>query len=46
MIRPGPAEGSQLQKTGAQATRGDRVCIVLLSSPGFLGTPSQLEHHM
>ena len=34
MIRPGPPEGSGVQKTRAHATRGDRVCIVLLSGIG------------
>ena len=34
MIRPGPPEGSAVQKTRAHATRGDRVCIVLLSGIG------------
>ncbi len=34
MIRPGAREGGELQRTAAQATPGDRVCIVLLSGIG------------
>ncbi len=34
MIRPGAQESSELQRTAAHATPGDRVCIVLLSGIG------------
>ena len=34
MIWPGVPEGHELRKTRAQAIRGDRVCIVLLSGIG------------